>query len=232
MRPPQRCSVVKGGAVTLDSLTTAVRPENGARPAGPAWKRSLDVALVIPLALIALPILVVAAISIKMTSRGPVIFWQRRVGCRGREFWFPKLRSMVVDADDLRPALLPFNVHGDGVTFKMRNDPRVTRVGRWLRTLSIDELPQLWCVLNGDMSMVGPRPPLPNEVARYTTTQLRRLDVIPGLTGLWQVKGRSTIPFEDQVDLDLQYIDERGPATDLKILLQTIRAVVSCKGAW
>lgn len=192
----------------------------------------MDVTLGVLLAVITLPILTVAAAAIKTTGRGPIIFWQRRVTRGGREFWFPKLRSMIVDADDLRPALMPFNVHGNGVTFKMKRDPRVTWVGRWLRTLSIDELPQLWCVIRGDMSLVGPRPPLPSEVARYSPSERRRLEVTPGLTGLWQVKGRSTLPFDRQVHLDLQYINECGPATDLKILLQTVRAVLSCKGAW
>jgi len=229
----QHCRpIVTGGVATVDPPLAVVHSDERMRDCGPGWKRLADVALAIPLVLIALPIVALAALAIKATSRGPVIFWQRRVGCRGRDFWFPKLRSMVIDAEDLRAALTPFNVHGDGVTFKMKDDPRVTRVGRWLRTLSIDELPQLWCVLKGDMSLVGPRPPLPSEVARYTATQRRRLDVMPGLTGLWQVMGRSTIPFEEQVQLDLQYIGERGPATDLKILLQTIRAVLSCRGAW
>jgi lipopolysaccharide/colanic/teichoic acid biosynthesis glycosyltransferase len=198
----------------------------------PAWKRVLDVTVALPLAVLTLPILVVAAVGIKATSRGPIVFWQRRVGRGGTEFWFPKLRSMVVGADDLRPALLAFNFHGDNVTFKMKNDPRVTRVGWLLRTLSIDELPQLWCVITGDMSLVGPRPPLPSEVARYTPTERCRLDVAPGITGLWQVMGRSTIPFDRQVHLDLQYVDEHGPVLDLKILLQTVRVVLSCKGAW
>ena len=227
-----RRPLVSGGAVAVDEALPLVRLPESVRHAAPAWKRLVDVAVAIPLVLLALPILAVAAAAIKATSRGPILFWQRRVGSGGRQFWFPKLRSMVIGAEDMRAALLPFNVHGDGVTFKMKDDPRVTRVGRWLRTLSIDELPQLWCVLKGDMSLVGPRPPLPSEVTRYTPTERRRLEVTPGLTGLWQVKGRSTIAFEGQVHLDLQYIDERGPLTDFKILLQTVRAVVSCKGAW
>ena len=220
-----------GGTVTVDDPMAVVRLRD-VRPSAPVWKRVLDLAVAIPLAVLALPLLAAAAVAIKATSRGPILFWQRRVGHKGREFWFPKLRSMITGADDLRPALMPFNVHGTGVTFKMKNDPRVTRVGRFLRTLSIDELPQLWCVMKGDMSLVGPRPPLPSEVARYTRAERRRLEVTPGLTGLWQVNGRSTIPFEGQVRLDLQYIDQSGPATDLKILFRTISAVLSCKGAW
>lgn len=239
LRSPARVSqaqprrpFVTGGVAIVDEALAVVRFDVGARETAPSWKRFLDITLGIPFAVIALPILVLAAIAIKATSPGPVMFWQRRVGCAGREFWFPKLRSMIVGAEDLQPALIPFNVHGNGVTFKMKRDPRITRVGRLIRTLSIDELPQLWCVINGDMSLVGPRPPLPAEVARYTPTERRRLEVTPGLTGLWQVQGRSTIPFEGQVHLDLEYINSRGLGTDLKILLQTVRAVLSCKGAW
>ena len=228
----QPCRPATTGGLNLEDALAVPGPGVCPVDAGPAWKRSLDVIVAVLAGVPALPILLVAAVAIKATSPGPILFWQRRVGRAGREFWFPKLRSMIVDADDLRPALLPFNVHGDGVTFKMKKDPRVTCVGRWLRILSIDELPQLWCVIRGDMSLVGPRPPLPSEVARYTPRERRRLDVTPGLTGLWQVKGRSTIPFDRQVHLDLQYINECGPATDLKILLQTVRAVLSCKGAW
>jgi lipopolysaccharide/colanic/teichoic acid biosynthesis glycosyltransferase len=231
--PVQHCRpFVTGGVATVDEALPGVRFGAGLPHPATPWKRMLDVTLTIPLAIGALPILAVAAIAIKATGGGPIVFWQRRVGCGGREFWFPKLRSMIVGAEDLQSKLVSFNMHGEGITFKMKNDPRVTRVGRILRTLSIDELPQLWCIIKGDMSLVGPRPPLPNEVARYTATERRRLEVAPGLTGLWQVKGRSTIPFEGQVHLDLQYIERRGLAIDLKILAQTVRAVLSCKGAW
>jgi lipopolysaccharide/colanic/teichoic acid biosynthesis glycosyltransferase len=199
----------------------------------PFWKRGLDLGIGALLALVAFPILAVAAVAIKCANGGPILFWQWRVGHGGREFWFPKLRSMHVGADALHDTLLSRNDHGDdSVTFKMRADPRVTRVGRILRTLSIDEIPQLWCVFRGEMSLVGPRPPLPSEVLRYTPAELRRLQVKPGITGLWQVSGRSNIGFEGQIALDLEYIERQGLATDLNILARTIRAVVSCNGAW
>ena len=128
--------------------------------------------------------------------------------------------------------MLHHNDHGESITFKMKNDPRVTRVGRVIRTLSLDELPQLYCVLKGDMSLVGPRPPLPDEVARYSPTELRRLEVKPGLTCLWQVSGRSLIPFEEQVELDIIYIERQSFRLDLELLVRTVPAVLSCKGAF
>lgn len=202
-------------------------------PPYPRWKRALDIALGGVAGIAFLPVLLLGALAIKVTDRGPVLFWQRRVGQGGREFWFPKLRSMHVGAEHIHDALARHNDHGHGsVTFKMRADPRITAVGRVLRTLSVDELPQLWCVLRGDMSLVGPRPPLPTEVMRYSATQLRRLEVKPGITGLWQVRGRSTISFEGQLALDIEYIERQSLQADLQILFRTIPAVVSCKGAW
>ena len=197
-----------------------------------AWKRALDLAIGGPLLVAALPTLILAAFVIALTEGGTVIFWQKRVGQAGREFWFPKLRSMYIGAEDLQDALRDQNDHGESITFKMRQDPRVTRIGKLLRMLSIDELPQLWCVLTGTMSLVGPRPPVPGEVLQYTPKQRRRLDVKPGITGLWQVSGRSTIPFDRQIALDLEYIDRQSLACDLWILARTARAVLSCKGAW
>jgi lipopolysaccharide/colanic/teichoic acid biosynthesis glycosyltransferase len=161
-----------------------------------------------------------------------VFFWQTRVGRWGREFPFPKFRSMVVNAEQLKAALLTENDHGQNVTFKMKRDPRITWIGRIIRKLSIDELPQLWNVLRGDMSLVGPRPPLPQEVAQYTLADRRRLDVTPGLTCIWQVSGRGDIPFPQQVQLDVQYIESRSLWADVKILLQTIPAVLLGKGAY
>jgi lipopolysaccharide/colanic/teichoic acid biosynthesis glycosyltransferase len=196
----------------------------------PLWKRVLDVMVCTLLLVCALPLLLVVAAAIRFS--GPAIFWQRRVGQHGREFWFPKLRSMYAGADALHHAMRDHNDHGDSVTFKMKADPRITRIGRLIRMLSIDELPQLWCVLNGDMSLVGPRPPLPSEVEKYTPTQRRRLEVRPGLTGLWQVCGRSMIPFDGQVALDLEYIERQNILLDLGILARTIPAVLSAKGAW
>lgn len=139
---------------------------------------------------------------------------------------------MVIDADQLKESLEPAKEFKDDVTFKIKKDPRVTRFGRFLRKTSLDELPQLWCVIKGDMSLVGPRPPLPSEVAKYTLEDRRRLDVLPGLTGIWQVSGRSDIPFEKQVKLDLQYIESQSIWLDIKILLKTIPAVLLGKGAY
>ncbi len=178
------------------------------------------------------PLFAVVALLIKLTDRGPVLFWQKRVGRWGREFPFPKFRSMVVNAEKLKAQLLARNDHKDGVTFKMKRDPRVTWVGRLIRRLSVDELPQLWCVLKGDMSLVGPRPPVPNEVARYTLEDRRRLDVTPGLTCIWQVSGRGNIPFPQQVKLDVDYIEQRGLWLDFRLLLRTIPAVLTGKGAF
>lgn len=198
-----------------------------------ALKRSLDV-VVSALALLALaPLLALVALAIKLTDGGAVLFWQTRVGQHGREFRFPKFRSMVADAEARKAALAAANSHGaDGVTFKMKGDPRITRIGRLIRKLSIDELPQLWLVLTGDMSLVGPRPPVPSEVARYTLEDRRRLEVTPGLTCIWQVSGRSEIPFERQVGLDVEYIESRSFLMDLRLLARTVPAVLAGRGAF
>ena len=143
-----------------------------------------------------------------------------------------KFRSMRIDAEARRAALEPSNESPDGVIFKMRNDPRITRVGRFLRRYSLDELPQLWNVLKGDMSLVGPRPPLPEEVAKYTLEDRKRLDVIPGITGTWQVSGRSEIPFKEQVRLDKAYILAPGIRKDVAILLRTVPAIIGGRGAY
>ncbi len=196
-------------------------------------KRALDL-VVVMLALACLaPLFAVVALLIWAGDRGPVLYWQRRVGLDGVEFDFPKFRSMSTDSDALRAKLAQANQHGgDGVTFKMRNDPRITRIGRFIRRFSIDEMPQLWCVLKGQMSLVGPRPPLPSEVARYTLADRQRLSVKPGLTCIWQVSGRSEIPFEGQVLLDLEYIRNRSLKADLLLLIKTIPAVVLGRGAY
>jgi lipopolysaccharide/colanic/teichoic acid biosynthesis glycosyltransferase len=194
-------------------------------------KRALDLTVSgVALALF-LPFGLVIALLIKRDG-GPVFYWQDRVGYRGRTFRFPKFRSMVVNADQLRQTLLEENDHiGAGITFKRENDPRITAVGRFIRRSSLDEMPQLWSVLRGDMSLVGPRPALPEEVARYTPLQRRRLEVKPGLTCIWQVSGRSQIPFEGQVALDLEYIRTRSFRGDLVLLLKTVPAVLFGRGA-
>lgn len=196
-------------------------------------KRSLDIvstsAGILPL----LPLLLFVAIAIKLTSKGPIFYWQKRVGWDCKEFDFPKFRSMRTDSNEVREKLLKMNQHGAaGVTFKMKNDPRVTSVGRFIRKFSIDELPQLWCVLIGEMSLVGPRPPLPVEVEKYTKEQKMRLMAIPGLTGIWQVSGRSEIPFEEQFAMDINYIMNYSMMLDIRILIKTIPAVLKSKGAY
>ena len=197
-----------------------------------ALKRALDV-VVAAAALAALaPLFALVAAAIKLTDRGPVLFWQTRVGQWGREIRFPKFRSMCLDAEKRKDALLAANDHAGSVTFKMKRDPRVTAVGRVIRKLSIDEMPQLWLVLTGDMSLVGPRPPVPREVEKYTLADRRRLDVKPGLTCIWQVSGRGDIPFEKQVRLDVDYIESRSLWLDLKLLFQTVPAVVLGRGAY
>ena len=195
-------------------------------------KRGIDIFVSLTLLLMLCPFFVLIGLLIRCTDGGPVLFWQIRVAQWGREFPFPKFRSMYMDAEERRLALLEFNDNKDSLTFKMKKDPRVTWIGRYLRKLSIDELPQLWCVLKGDMSLVGPRPPLPSEVAKYTLSDRRRLDVVPGLTCIWQVKGRGDIPFDKQVILDVQYIESQSIWLDIKILLQTIPAVLLGKGAY
>jgi lipopolysaccharide/colanic/teichoic acid biosynthesis glycosyltransferase len=178
------------------------------------------------------PVFASVAIAIKATDRGPILFWQSRVGRHGSEFAFPKFRSMVVNAEALKDRLQAQSEHADARTFKMKKDPRVTWIGRLIRKTSVDELPQLWCVLKGDMTLVGPRPPVPREVELYTIDDRRRLEVTPGLTCIWQVSGRGDIPFPEQVKLDVKYIESRSLLLDLKLLLQTVPAVLLGKGAY
>jgi lipopolysaccharide/colanic/teichoic acid biosynthesis glycosyltransferase len=196
------------------------------------FKRALDVVVAATLLVLLAPMLALVALLIKLRDGGPVLYWQMRVGRWGREFAFPKFRSMVPNADKLLDQLLSHNDHKEGVTFKMRRDPRLTWIGRVIRKLSIDELPQLWCVLRGQMTLVGPRPPVPREVGQYTLAQRRRLDVTPGLTCLWQVSGRSNLPFPRQVELDVQYIESQSMWLDLVILLKTVPAVLLGRGAF
>lgn len=196
-------------------------------------KRCLDVAGAMGALCAFSPIFVLTILLIKLEDGGPVFFRQNRVGAGGRLFGMWKFRSMVVNADQIKDQLLAVNQHGaTGVTFKMKNDPRITKVGKWIRKLSIDEFPQFYNVLRGDMSLVGPRPPLPREVAEYKASHLRRLRVKPGITCLWQIGGRSEIDFEGQVRLDLQYIRSSGVLFDIAILLKTLPAVIFGKGAY
>ncbi|WP_448625448.1 sugar transferase [Geodermatophilus sp. URMC 64] len=177
------------------------------------------------------PVLLTIALAVRLSSPGPVFYHQERVGVHGRTFRMIKFRSMVADADRRLEALRGGN-ESDGLLFKMREDPRITPVGRVLRRLSLDELPQLFNVLGGSMSLVGPRPPLPSEVARYDTSVRRRLLVKPGLTGLWQISGRSDLPWDEAVRLDLRYVENWSLSLDLLILWKTGRAVLSRSGAY
>lgn len=178
-----------------------------------------------------LPVLLLSAAAVRVSSRGPALFTQVRIGRGGRPFTMWKLRTMRVTAEDERPLVLHLNEH-DGMLFKIRRDPRTTAVGRVLRRFSIDELPQIWNVLRGDMALVGPRPPLPDEVAQYSLAASRRLLVKPGLTGLWQVSGRADLPSTEGVELDLDYVENWSLTRDLGILLRTVGAVVRGRGAY
>jgi lipopolysaccharide/colanic/teichoic acid biosynthesis glycosyltransferase len=174
----------------------------------------------------------VIALLIKLTSPGPVFVRQMRVGRFGKPFVFYKFRSMLKDAELLRDDLEDENFHEAPTVFKLRRDPRVTSVGRFIRRTSMDELPNLFNVLRGDMSLIGPRPPLPREVAHYSPRHMQRLAAMPGMTGLWQVRGRSEIPFENMVEIDLEYIERWSLWLDLYIVLKTPFAVVGGRGAW
>ena len=197
-----------------------------------AVKRLLDI-VVSGIGLILLsPLLLAVGVAIRLESPGSVIFRQTRVGRWGQLFSMYKFRSMYTDAEERKRMLLEVNEMNGGVIFKMKQDPRITRVGRIIRRASIDELPQLWNVFVGDMSLVGPRPPLPSEVDEYSLTDRRRLEVTPGITCIWQVSGRSDIPFAEQVQLDVQYIESQSLFADLGILLRTIPAVLLGKGAY
>lgn len=198
----------------------------------PMMKRALDLVVSSVALLVLMPLMLLLAAAIKLSDGGPVFFMQKRVGRGGRIFAFPKFRSMVVDAEKIKAQLAARNQHGNSITFKMKDDPRITPVGRWMRRLSLDELPQLWCVSTGDMSLVGPRPPLPSETARYSLEDRRRLEVKPGLTCIWQVSGRGDTPFHIQVQQDIDYIERQSLAVDLRLLALTVPAVLKGRGAY
>jgi len=194
-------------------------------------KRALDLAGSAMLILALLPLFLATAIAIKVTSPGPVVYRQERIGLSGRPFTIFKFRSMVVDADRELPTLLAEQGTAGSPLFKVRQDPRVTRVGSILRRYSIDELPQLLNVFRGEMSLVGPRPQVDGEVRLYDSKSSRRLVVKPGMSGLWQVSGRSNLSWEDSIRLDLYYVENWSITTDLVILLRTLRAVLAHDGA-
>jgi exopolysaccharide biosynthesis polyprenyl glycosylphosphotransferase len=194
-------------------------------------KRGADIALSSVGIVLISPLLLVFSVLVKVTSPGPVFFKQERVGMDGKTFSIFKFRSMIKDAEKLFPQLAPLS-EVEGNLFKMKNDPRITPLGRLMRRWSIDELPQFFNVFLGDMSLVGPRPPLPREVEKYTSWHKKRLRVRPGITGAWQVSGRSLLPFEDMVRLDIYYIENWSLWLDLKTLLRTVPVVIFGKGAY
>ncbi|MEA3078418.1 MAG: hypothetical protein QOF60_3326 [Actinomycetota bacterium] len=202
----------------------------GRRLADAAWQVAGQV-LALVMLLVLLPMLVAVAVGIKLASPGPVLFRQVRVGQDGRRFVMWKFRSMHTDAEQQLRRLRHDNEQ-DGLLFKIRNDPRIHPLGKWLRRFSLDELPQLWNVARGDMTLVGPRPALPSEVERYNALEAQRLRVKPGLTGLWQVSGRSDLTWDASVALDLQYVDYRSVVLDLTIIGRTFGAVVTGRGAY
>jgi lipopolysaccharide/colanic/teichoic acid biosynthesis glycosyltransferase len=200
--------------------------------AGNAIKRLMDIVVSATLLLLLSPLIVIVSLLIRLESKGPVFYMQTRVGFRGSLFRLWKFRSMYIDADQRRAELEAQNEMEGGVIFKMKHDPRITRTGRIIRRLSIDELPQLWNILKGDMSLVGPRPALPSEVEQYTIEERVRLYAKPGLTCIWQVSGRSDIPFPQQVLLDEEYLYSQSLYKDFYLLLKTIPAVITGKGAY
>jgi exopolysaccharide biosynthesis polyprenyl glycosylphosphotransferase len=209
-------------------LTFSTTPDDSAAMMA---KRTADVLLSVVLGAVAVVPVTLAALLIRLTSKGPALFRQTRVGLNGRPFTLVKLRTMVENAEERLSEVAHLNEH-EGPVFKSAHDPRLTTLGRLIRRFSLDEIPQLWNVLRGEMSLVGPRPPLPEEVARYERWQRRRLSMKPGVTGLWQVSGRNEISrFEEWTNLDLAYIDNWSLALDAKILLRTIPAVLSGRGA-
>jgi exopolysaccharide biosynthesis polyprenyl glycosylphosphotransferase len=232
--------VVSPGLLGVAGPRLSIRPAAGMpllhveRPvmsgARRAFKRAVETALTVVLVLFALPVLMVITVAIRLDSTGPVLFRQKRVGARGTEFDMIKFRTMCADAE-ARLAELQRDA-GNDVLFKMKDDPRITRVGKVLRRFSLDELPQLINVLRGEMSLVGPRPPLPREVEAYEPDAVRRLRVKPGLTGLWQVSGRSDLSWDESLRLDLWYVDNWCLALDLQILFRTARAVLRGSGAY
>jgi len=208
-------------------LTFTTTPSNETQLAA---KRLLDIAVSALLLFLAAPIILLVAIAIKLTSPGSVFFKQTRIGLNGRIFTLYKFRTMIEDAHERREEVSHLN-EMTGPVFKAKDDPRVTAIGRVLRKFSLDEIPQLWNVFRGDMSLVGPRPPIPEEVANYHRWHRRRLSMKPGLTCLWQISGRNNVDFDRWMQMDLQYIDNWSPLLDLKILVRTIPAVLSGRGA-
>jgi exopolysaccharide biosynthesis polyprenyl glycosylphosphotransferase len=216
----------------INSLPVVTLVKTPMRGLGLITKRFLDITAASFLLFILLPMLLLTAIAVKVDSRGSIFYKQKRIGRNGKDFFMLKFRSMVTNAETLLKDLECYNELDSELAFKIKNDPRVTRVGRFIRKYSLDELPQLLNVIKGDMSLVGPRPPLPNEVERYGDLEWRRLEVLPGITGLWQVSGRSNLSFQQWMSLDIYYIENWSIAFDIKILLKTIPVVLKGEGAY
>ena len=195
-----------------------------------AIKRLIDIICSFVGILVLSPLFIIIAIIVKFTSKGPIFFSQKRVGRNGKEFDMYKFRSMVVNAEELKEKLAAQN-EMSGPMFKMKDDPRVTKVGKFIRKTSIDELPQLWNILKGDMSLVGPRPSLPKEVAQFEDWMYKRLEVKPGLTCYWQVSGRNNIDFEDWMKLDIRYVEEKNLWIDIKLICKTVFVLFGDKNA-
>jgi lipopolysaccharide/colanic/teichoic acid biosynthesis glycosyltransferase len=195
-------------------------------------KRTMDIVLGLILLSFFLPLMLTIALIIKISDGGPVFYISNRVGKWGKEFQFIKFRTMIPNADLLKQNLQGQNDIKEDLKFKMKQDPRMTKFGAILRKTSLDELPQLWNIVKGDMSLVGPRPPIPSEVMKYSINERRRLDTKPGLTCIWQVSGRADLPFTRQVKLDLEYIESQSLCLDILLLLKTIPAVLFGRGAY
>ena len=195
-------------------------------------KRAVDIVLSLIALIMLVPLFILVAVCILIDDGFPVLLLQRRVGLYGKEFRLHKFRSMCRNAEEMKADLLDQNESEDGIIFKIKNDPRITRVGRIIRRFSIDEMPQFLNVLLGDLALVGPRPPIPGEVAKYSLSDRKRLQVKPGLTCLWQIQGRSEIPFDKLVSLDMQYIRSQSILKDIIIIIKTIPAVLFGRGAY
>ncbi|WP_308638432.1 sugar transferase [Paenibacillus silvisoli] len=223
-----------GDVVLNTKLSTSIHSKERSRSLAHYLivKRAIDIVCAAVGLICLTPLFIIVAILIKIEDpRGPVFFHQIRIGKNEKPFRMYKFRSMVSNAEELLEELLMQN-EIQGAMFKMKKDPRITRIGKFIRKTSIDELPQLWNVIKGDMSIVGPRPPLPREVAEYTSHDKLRLKVMPGCTGLWQISGRNGLSFGEMVELDLIYIEQRCMAVDFKIMLKTVKVLLGTKDAF
>ncbi len=241
MRLPEVSSLPHDKTIDpLSEIIQSIQNEEHEHRGYEFFKRTFDFTVALFMILLSLPLLIVLAVAIKLTSKGPVLFVQERVGKGGRPFKFYKFRSMAHNNNSkiheefmqkLIRGEVEANESEDKPKFKMDKDPRITPFGHFIRKTSLDELPQLFNVLNGTMSLVGPRPPIPYEVQAYKSWHLQRLSIKPGVTGLWQVSGRSSVAFDEMVQLDLEYIEKRNTLLDIKILFQTIPATLNTRTA-